>query len=275
MDLAFSCYPEPGTRPVSDIDLVVDPGVGQARAAELLAQSGFVMTGQNFKETTWVPSNVGGVRSLLLTHAEDPWAIDLHDTIDQQPSSGAARTTLGRHIHNFREPGCVHHHAAATLAQPALVLYLAAHIGASFRINTSLVRLVDLVLVIRRDTAANRLDWDAFLDLGNRTGSLELTFASLTLAEKLIPGTVPVRVLDVSAKEVPNAARALLRGLTPSGAQQLDRTSVKEHYMWARGVTGMMRQLWADLAPPDMPLRDSLARYRRLARRAWTRGFSR
>lgn len=274
MDLAFSCYPDPGTRPVSDIDLMVEAGVAQARAAAVLAQSGFVMRSRNFKETTWVPPDAGEVRSLLLVHAADPYTIDLHDTLSQHRPRGNT-PTLDHHFRDFRAPGYLHHPDAATLTQPVLLLYLASHIGIILRVNTSLVRLVDIVLVIRRDSAANRLDWDAFIDLGRRTKLLGLSVAGLTLAERLVPGTIPASVLAAAEKEAPHAVRRLLRDLAPADAQQLDHMSVREHYIWARGVTGVVNQLWADLLPPDVSSGTFLARYRRLARRAWKRGFSR
>ena len=55
----------------------------------------------------------------------------------------------------------------------------------------SLLRLVELVLVIRKDCAAGLLCWDAFLAMAERTGSLGFAFPALKLCDELAPGTVP------------------------------------------------------------------------------------
>ena len=275
MHLACSYYPEPGTRPVSDLDLLVCAPEAQARAKEALALAGFELISANYKETTWAPGGVSRVvRSLLLVHADDPWTIDLHHSIDQKPASGVRATSLDRRVASFFEHAWPPGASATTLAQPALLLHLASHAGSAIRVNLSLVRVVDLVLVIRADTQSGKLDWRAFLDLGAESGSLGLAYATLALSEKLVPGTVPSTVLRACETAAPPRLRRLVDALTPAGAQRLDRASFAEHFLWARGPIGFVRQIGADFVP-DMPWREMPGRYGALARRMLLGGFSR
>ncbi len=137
---------------------------------------------------------------------------------------------------------------AGVLDQPLLLLHLAAHAGSGWQ-NLTLLRQVELVLVIRRDLAAGRLDWDAFLDLGARTGALAFAYPALWFSEALAPGTVPGAVLDRAAVHAPAAVRRALTRLTPASAQRIDRNSLSEHFMWAPGWRGRLRQLASDILP--------------------------
>jgi hypothetical protein len=143
---------------------------------------------------------------------------------------------------------------AGVLDQPLLLLHLAAHAGAGWQ-SLTLLRQVELVLVIRQDRAAGRLPWQAFLDVGARTGALSYAYPALDLAEKLAPGTVPAEVLGQCAASAPEAVRRALRRLTPATAQRIERNSVGEHFMWAQGWQARLRQLASDLllAGQDWP----------------------
>jgi hypothetical protein len=134
------------------------------------------------------------------------------------------------------------------LDQPLLLLHLAAHAGAGWQ-NLTLLRQVELVLVIRQDLAAGRLSWDAFADLGARTGASSYAYPALALAEKLAPGTIPGAVLDRCAAPAPQAVRRAVERLTPATAQRIDRNSVGEHFMWAEGWRARLRLLASDILP--------------------------
>jgi hypothetical protein len=150
------------------------------------------------------------------------------------------------------------------LDQPLLLLHLAAHAGAGWQ-NLTLLRQVELVLVIRQDLAADRLSWDAFLDVGGRTCALGYAYPALHLADKLAPGTVPAKVLDECASRAPRAVRRALERLTPATAQRIDRASLDEHFMWAEGWRARLRQLASDILPAG-----SWSEFRRIyEERAW------
>jgi hypothetical protein len=245
---AAAYFPEPGARPASDIDLLVAPG--DAAAAEaVLRGEGLALTDRKPWESSWAsPSQRREPRSLTYVHAEDPWSIDLHNALKVWVGYGTPLADLdlagpmtggGRWLADAR---------GGVLDQPLLLLHLAAHAGAGWQ-NMTLLRQVELVLVMRQDLASGWLSWDAFLELGARTGALAYAYPALRLADMLAPGVVPSAVLDACAGHAPGAVRRALERLTPATAQRIDRTSLGEHFMWAPGWRGRLRLLASDLFP--------------------------
>jgi hypothetical protein len=241
-------FPEPGVRPASDIDLLVADG--DVAGAEVVLQScGLVLKGRRVWESNWVaPSDRSEPRSLTYVHADDPWSIDLHGSLNISVGSGTLLADLDRARPMASRGRWRVDSRAGVLDQPLLLLHLTTHAGAGWQ-NLTLLRLVELVLVIRQDHAAARLSWDAFLDAGARTNAISYAYPPLSLAERLAPGVVPGDVLDRCAARTPAAVRRAVEQLTPATAQRIDRTSVGEHFMWAEGLRGRMRLLASDLLP--------------------------
>ena len=274
MHTAYAHFPDPAARPASDIDLLIARSEC-AEAFSIFEDAGFERIGEAYKETTWALA--GGrrtPRSLLLVHADDPWTIDLHHSMDQKPTPGAALTRLDTAIDPYHVRGWPLDPCRKILAQPALLLNLATHIGASIEINPSLLRLTELVLVIRADVTAGRLDWSEFLVLARTTRSLRLAYPGLALAEKLAPGIVPADVLEACAQASTRRARNLIAALTPATAQRLERKSIWAHYMWAKGPAEFVRQIAADLWP-NVSFSGLIAHYRRLFRRVVRGAYTR
>lgn len=258
-------FPEPGARPASDIDLLV--AAADAAAAErVMGDCGLAFKGRNQWESGWAdPSARDEPRSLTYVHAEDPWSIDLHNALNISVGRGTpvAELGLGWPMASVRwwpvDP------RGRVLDQPLLLLHLAAHAGAGWQ-NLTLLRQVELVLVIRQDLAAARLTWDKFLDIGARTGALGYAYPALLLVDKLAPGTVPAEVLGQCASRAPGAVRRAVERVTPASAQRIDRNSVGEHFMWAQGWQGRLRQLASDILSPGR----SWTEFRRIyEERAW------
>ena len=241
-------FPEAGVRPASDIDLLV-ADEDAAKAEAVLERCGLSCNARGQWESNWrQPEARYEPWSLTYAHAEDPWSIDLHRSLNISVGKGAplAALDLGRPMASpARWTVCAR---AGVLEQPLLLLHLATHAGAGWQ-NLTLLRQVELVLVIRQDLAADRLSWDAFLDLGAQTGAAGYAYPALHLAEKLAPGTVPEAVLGRCAAQAPRAVRRAVERLTPASAQRIDRNSVGEHFMWALGWKGRLRLLTADLFP--------------------------
>ncbi len=258
-------FPETGTRPASDIDLLIRPEDAPI-AESVLGRLGFGLRGRGARESSWMPEGmVPEPRSLTFVHADDPWSIDLHTSLDIGPGQGLpiARLDLGSPM--VDAPPSAHFPGAGILPQPLLLLHLATHAGAGLH-NLTMLRLVELVLVIRRDEAAGTLSWTDFLDLGVRCGALGFAYPALLLCQALAPGTVPGPVLAVCAHHAPGRVRRVLARLTPATAQRVERGSLSEHFMWAQGWLGLARQIAADLAPDAGSWRDFCAIYER---RAW------
>jgi hypothetical protein len=137
---------------------------------------------------------------------------------------------------------------AYVLRQPLLLLHLAAHASGGLH-SLTLLRMVEIILVVRRDLEEGRLSWDEFLETAERIGAAGAAFPALRLSEKLVLGTVPRRVLERCALAAPRRARAIVERLEPATAHRVERASVTEHFMWVTGLGGWTRQLRSDLFP--------------------------
>ena len=243
-------FPEPGARPASDIDLLVNGRDGPAAEA-VMPSCGLSLKGRSPWESCWEPPAARREpRSLTYVHAEDPWSIDLHDGLNISVGRGTPVAAFGP---GRPMAGAVRwgpDPRAGVLDQPLLLLHVAAHAGGGWQ-NLTLLRQVELVLMIRQDLEAGRLSWPAFLETGDLTGALGYAYPALALAEKLAPGLVPDEVLGHCAARAPAAVRRALARQTPWSAQRIERASVGEHFMWAEGWQGRLRRLAADLLPDD------------------------
>ena len=241
-------FPEAGVRPASDIDLLIRTSDMPAAEA-LLRRAGLSLKSRGRWESSWAQaSGPSEPRSLTYVHADDPWTVDLHSSLNIAvgPTTPVAEFDLANPLASrglwMANP------RAGVLDQPLLLLHLAAHAGSGWQ-NLTLLRQVELVLVIRQDMAAGRLDWDVFLEVGAQTGGLAFAYPALRIAEALAPGIVPGAVLDRAAVHAPAAVRSALARLTPASAHRIDRNSLSEHFMWAPGWRGWLRQLASDLVP--------------------------
>ena len=266
-DTAYRYFPEPGTRPSADLDLLVAPH-DIAAAGTVLRNLGFAEEGPGHGDryrSTWSPPGVDGIRSLELAHADNPWSVDLHMSLDREmfpdrpmtfgtpsPTPGARD---GEVWQEFSRPVWV-------LREPLLLAYLAAHTSSHFYAIT-LVRLVELVLVARRDFGGD--NWPAFADLVRRTATGRFVFPALYLAEQLAPGTIDPLALEEVAAAAPRRLRKLVRATTPASAQRLHPYPFSERFVWATSL----KEVLLELAWPHVG--DRRASPRRFLAHQWER----
>jgi len=242
-DTSYRYFPEPGTRPSSDLDLLVSPH-DVAAARTVLRDLGFAEEGPGHGDryrSTWTPPGVGGVRSLELAHVDNPWSVDLHVSLDREmfparPMTFGTPTPEprdGEVWQEFSRPVWV-------LREPLLLAYLAAHTSSHFYAIT-LVRLVELVLVVRRDFGED--DWPAFADLVRRTATGRFVFPSLYLAEQLAPGTMDAVTLEQVEAVAPRWLRKRVHATTPASAQRLHPYPFRERFLWATTLTELLVEL--------------------------------
>lgn len=245
---AHAYFPHPATRPSSDLDLLVREDQVE-RAEAVLASRGFDSTSQQLRESNWAPAGQARhPRSLWLVHADDPWSVDLHSSLDLSPSAGGQLARLDDAGPFETRDRWRPDETAYVLRQPLLLLHLAAHASGGLH-SLTLLRMVEIILVVRRDLEEGRLSWDEFLETAERIGAAGAAFPALRLSEKLVPGTVPRRVLERCALAAPRRARAIVERLAPATAHRVERASVTEHFMWVTGLGGWTRQLRSDLFP--------------------------
>ena len=232
-DTAQRYFPDPGTRPMADVDLLVAPErCGATR--EVLVSLGFEqqegMTPPH--RTEWLQRGASReVQSLLVNHVENPWALDLHTTVDRElyPGLGAAFGPFDVEAQQ-RWNGSARTRA---LRQPLLLAYLACNASQDFT-TLQLVRLVELVFVIRRDFAGRAQAWDAFGAFVAETGTGRFVYPSLELADRLVPGTLDPLVRRRLLPAVPARLRRVVDGTDVGALIRYHPMWVTARLMWAR-----------------------------------------
>jgi hypothetical protein len=263
---ALTYFPHSGCRPMSDIDVLVAPADEDA-AARLLRGLGYRRTAATSLESTWAHrDSAREPRTMVALEANDPWAIDVHLSLDVPGPPGAPTARLST-LERMTAP-CPAIPGARQLAQPLLLLHLAAHAGSGFH-NLTLLRLVEIVLVARADTASNSLAWDEFAELGAATGGLAFAYPALAMARSLSPDDIPQAVVELCAAEAPAQVRRLVAELRPATAHRIERPTLREHFAWTRGSGGWLRRLASDLLPEPRSLRATAAIHASRARGLW------
>jgi hypothetical protein len=230
MHTAFDHFPEPGTRPCSDIDLLV-PSRSFAAAGEAMRRNGYVpgRGGPTPIQREWRrPDAPGQVRSLSLVHAEDPWTIDLQGSLDRAFAPGSM-ARLQRLADRSPRRRWSQDPAAAVLPQPLLAIHLACHASNGLQ-SLNLLRLVEIVLVLRRDP----VDWRALVEDAAGVGALGFLYPAFRLAEQLVRGRIPGEVLAACAADAPASVRAVLAEQDPASIHRIARLSWRESLMWCR-----------------------------------------
>jgi hypothetical protein len=251
LQTAFEYFPSPGTRPMSDIDLLIDPA-DKAAAGEVLAGLGYLagrVAPVAPPQQAWrKPAVSPHPRSLMLNHREDPWSIDLQTALSRRYSTGAKWIELDRlPILAPREDWAISPSAKALSPVP-LVLHLACHASCGFE-NLMLLRLTELALVIRKGEREGRFSWANLMALADETGALPHAYPALCLTERLCPGTVPEAVLRSGEMQAPAAVQRVVRRLRPASAQRVTRCSLEERFMWTTSIPRLVRQLVLDALP--------------------------
>lgn len=240
-------FEEPGLRRMSDIDLLVPPPlIGRAEAA--LQAVGFRPTTAVLRpyRRDWTGPTVSTeIVSVEVDDERNRWNLDLHASLDRlfQPGAVARLDSELEHVESIDIDG----RSLLALRAPLLLLTLACHCSQELHANR-LLRLVEIVRVIRADRAAGRLDWDEFLAMTKRTGAARYSYPALALAEELAPGTVDARVLAIGRRESTWAAQHAVPRLSPAGGSS-DRRGAVRQLMWTRGPVAAVHWLLCALWP--------------------------
>jgi hypothetical protein len=245
---AWRFFPEPGTRPTADVDLLVSPAEGPAME-RILRDAGCALVLRQRRPTrsVWRPAGEDGrLRSLELTHAHNPLTVDLHLSLDRG-FYGVSRSRLADPGEADLEPVPGLPEAYRGLRGPLLLLSLALHASEDLY-NLQLLRLVELVLVSRGAPDPAAL-WHDTLEVGQRARAMGDAFPAMALLERLDPGAVPPEVVSAARAQAPPALRAVVDGLSPATAQRLEGITLGERLAGARTPADKMRRIAHMLAP--------------------------
>lgn len=250
MATARTLFPEPGARPMGDIDLVVPPDAVDA-AERALRAAGFTRKPADYERrpyhAAWAPpDDGGGVRSLSLMHRDNPLELNLRDGFDRHGPLGPVR--LGWPAASDTAPMSGVHGPARALAGPFLAAHLAAH-AAEHRENLLLVRLVELVLALRT------VDQAALGELLRARRMEHRVHPAFALAERLVPGSVHpglMRSLDAAAGP---RLRGRVAALDLAYLQRLDQPVAGGQAFASRGPADDLRALLGWVLPYRSPVR--------------------
>ena len=226
-------FPEPGVRPMADLDLLVEPSQCSVAEAEL-ESLGFQRTEASRGQTSWSPP--GGpnrVQSLELDHRSNPWSVDLHTSIDRS-FAGGFWARMGQVPFEAVCPWDIDGHSVRVFAQPLLLVHLAVHTATNIH-ELQLVRLVELALVIRDGVETGKLRWEDVSDLISELGVARFAHPTLELTERLVPGILDpsfrVQGLSMTTGRVGRVIdQRISSGLSVGGRRSADQVIV-----WARG----------------------------------------
>ena len=176
-------------RRMAHVDLLVAPRqIDEAEAA--LHEIGFRPTTPVLRpyRRDWIGPGVSSeIFSVEVEDERNRWNLDLHASLDRLFHPGAV-ARLDSELDEV-EPIDIDGRSLLGLRAPLLLLSLACHCSQELHANR-LLRLVEIVRVIRANLASGRLDWDEFLSMTKRTGAARYAFPALALAEELVAGTV-------------------------------------------------------------------------------------
>lgn len=254
MQTAFTCFPTPGSRPMSDIDLFIDSS-DQDAAQRVLRELGYALEAEYTmpKEQLWRHGDSERTpQSLAFVQRDDPWGIDLHTSTNRRYAEGAPIIRLDELVSRVApERWRLDSHAHVMAAVPE-VLFLACHAGCPFG-NLRMLRLVELALYIGQAERSGAFSWDEFIEIGELTATLPHAHAALYYTDLLVPGIVPDDVLRRSRVGVPAPALKVIAEFTPATVHGIARCSVTERYMWTPSLSGKVRQLAHDFVPTELP----------------------
>jgi hypothetical protein len=238
-------FEEPGVRRMADVDLLVSPD--RLPDAELaLRAAGFHPRGDAAArdKRDWIGPGVDDREfSLECAHERSRWTLELHTSLDRVFHPGAvARLDREARV----DPLAIVGRRMAVLDPSVLVLSLACHCSQELD-SSRLLRLVELVRVIRAERSSGRLEWDGVIAMMSRSGTARYAYPALALVEVLAPGTVDSRALRAGRRDSTWAARHTVDRLVPAGGS-LDERGVIRQLMWTRGTLAVaqraLRVLW-------------------------------
>jgi hypothetical protein len=186
------------------------------------------------------------VRSLEVTHVDNSYTFDVHDSLDRG-FGGVATVRLGD-VDALTEPWVELTGNARRPRPIANAALLALHVSKEWH-RLQLIRVVELVLVLRQDFGLNPAPWGDLAALLDRARAQRFVYPAFELVERLAPGTVPVEFRQQLAQHAHARLVRVIDGLRPGAAQRIERLSLADALVWSDGTWQVLRRLIDLLIP--------------------------
>ena len=241
-------FPDPGVRPFSDVDLIVRAEEIPA-AREVLRALAF-HEGEGYRrpyKREWRASDDDGrIRSFDYWHANNGWSVELYDglSFDFLHGHGTRLRAVAALDGEWQSGGGMFR----VPTQPQLIALLAVHASGELYASR-LLRLVELVLVARKDVERGTLDWHAVGAFLDDARASRFAYPAFRLADQLVPGVIDANVLRACERASTNRTRAVVASFTPTSPVLQRDTSLSQRLMWARGWLGVVRRVWTFVRP--------------------------
>jgi hypothetical protein len=246
----FAYFEEPALRPCTDLDLAVEPHAFEGAAAKL-STAGYTSSARQRWPRRWdfiPPSAPRVLRSLELVHADNPYTVELHESMDR----------VFHGVHTVHIPA----HALTAegtrwpktqVLQPAwLALYLALH-AAEELYHLQLLRLVELHTVLR-DEFTSGVMWADLARIVEELDAARFVYPAFALVARLSPGVLPARLLEQWAEQTPARVQRALQVDFVSDLQKLETLSAAERFLWVSRPVDAGRRLAFMLFGSPRPL---------------------
>lgn len=248
IDTAYRFFPSPGSRPLSDIDLWIN-GPDEPAAARVLTSLGYEPGDTSYGEQAWrMSSTPVEPRTLSLVHEDDPWTIDLHRTLDRRYSAGAPTLHLDSALGPQRKCAWLLSAKGNVLSGEGLLVHLASHASLELR-SLSMLRVTELIFVIRKLEEEQALSWGGVLQTAETAGPLGALYPAFHMVNQLAPGTIPENIAQIFERGAPTSVKRVIGQLSPATCQRLARSSFEERFMWTGTLRGFVRELTEGLVP--------------------------
>lgn len=244
-------FPDPATRTASDIDFLVRPN-DAAKVASVLSRLGFAETLRSSfaRRSTWMHASAPRVpHSIEVDGVDNPWTVDILVGLERWYFR-RTRRDLGDAVFRTTSTVRIEGESIRVLEQPFLTAFLALHASWHLR-HMQLIRLIELILVLRKDRGSSRLSFDELEALLARTDTGRFAYPALALADELAPGTVDARILGRLAKRSSARMRRVLDRIRREELGPLNERSPDLLLAWAVGAEELAWNALEIIAPSD------------------------
>jgi hypothetical protein len=233
-------FTDPGSRAAADIDLLIGPEQtdAAARALSSLGLKKITFHTAPYRED-WGLEEHPSVRSADMSHAENPWTVDLHYSLDRLYFPGLV-ASFEPVREELVEPWSSPSGPVTVLRQPWLTAYLALHAGADFP-HVPLIRIVELIRVLRADIPRGALSWDSLAEALRRLDLRRLAYPAFALAATMAPADIDPAFL----RELSEDTTARMRRIVPIVLESphFSRLSFEVRLVWARGAREILQNV--------------------------------